>query len=603
MRRTAFFLLALATLATASCDSRRTGGEACPGVSCGNFGVCVLTVEGQMTCACLAGYHAEGLTCVADTSAACQDVDCGANGICTESNGATVCTCEAGFHDSGGACVADGGDACTGVDCGESGQCFLNGPDPACNCDAGFHAVDLSCVANDPNDPCLGVDCGAGTCAIAQGQPLCACDEGYHAVGLTCAVDAKDPCDGVGCSLHGACVDDGGTAACDCDEGYHADGLECLENAVSSVCDGVVCGPNGSCYDKGGQAACDCDVGFHAEGTACVADEVDPCKGIGCGLHGECVNDAGTAVCDCESGYHAEGLDCVKDAVVASAPVILSYTANNKTMDPTRTLILTAVVTDPDGIDDLIGGSVSDPVSGGSYGAFATAAAEGSYSITITWNQIQEVRALDTAMGGEDRVFEAVFYDQAGHQVTETIKIHMECNTNPSWALCGGACTDLMTSLSSCGKCYAAVTYTKGMCSNGKPACQEGLDLCGNDCVDLSKDKDHCGTCTHDCDAVAGPNGWLVDYQTCQEGSCWVYIEFNSQKSCDSLCASKGLSCLEVNSMSCKASGVSGSMYAACAYYSTCGDDDPEYYDCATAPPAKTTWCSGFSSVSCSCKE
>lgn len=601
-------------LTAAGCGKSTSGGASCPpDVSCGDYGVCVFTTTGQMTCACLAGYHADGLSCMADGAAdgaadavggACQGVDCGGHGACAESGGAAVCTCDAGYQASGGTCVGDGAaDGCAGVDCGEHGQCFLNGGAVACNCDAGFHAEGAGCVANDASDPCLGVDCGNGTCAVAQGQPLCACDAGYHAVGLTCAVDASGACDGVTCGAHGSCVVDNAAPACACDAGYHAEGLGCYADELPAVCNGVDCGPYGHCTEVQGAAACECETGYHTAGLGCEKDDAGPCLGIGCGLHGVCVDDGGEAVCSCEAGYHAQALDCVADAPQPSAPVILSYTANNKTMDPTRTLILTAVVTDPDGIDDLIGGSVSDPVSAGSYGAFVTSAAEGSYSITISWQQIREVRELDTPMGGEDRAFRAVFYDQAGHKVEADITIHMECDSNGTWALCGGACTDLKSSLSHCGTCSKKVSYTQGQCNNGTPGCKAGLDLCGSDCVDLASDKDHCGSCTHDCDGVAGPNGWLVDYQACQDGACWVYIEFTAQQSCDSLCASKGLTCLETGNLSCKQSGVSGSKLAACAYYTDCGYEDPEWYGCSQVPPSSTTWCKNFMSVSCSCIE
>ena len=45
-----------------------------------------------------------------------------------------------------------------------------------------------------------------------------------------------------------------------------------------------------------------------------------------------------------------------------------------------QTVVFTAVVTDPDGIEDLIGGTLEDPTTGGTYGAIATSASEGSYS-------------------------------------------------------------------------------------------------------------------------------------------------------------------------------------------------------------------------------
>lgn len=44
-------------------------------------------------------------------------------------------------------------------------------------------------------------------------------------------------------------------------------------------------------------------------------------------------------------------------------------------------MTFSVVLTDPDGIDDLIGGTLKDPDSGSSYGAFVTEAGEGAYAL------------------------------------------------------------------------------------------------------------------------------------------------------------------------------------------------------------------------------
>jgi hypothetical protein len=47
-----------------------------------------------------------------------------------------------------------------------------------------------------------------------------------------------------------------------------------------------------------------------------------------------------------------------------------------------ESITFTAVLTDPDGIDDLIGGSLTNADGSIQYGAFVTSGQEGSYSLT-----------------------------------------------------------------------------------------------------------------------------------------------------------------------------------------------------------------------------
>jgi hypothetical protein len=54
------------------------------------------------------------------------------------------------------------------------------------------------------------------------------------------------------------------------------------------------------------------------------------------------------------------------------------------TMTSSDRLAVSAVVTDPDGIDDLIGGTLTTTDGASTFGAFATDASEGAYSISLT---------------------------------------------------------------------------------------------------------------------------------------------------------------------------------------------------------------------------
>ncbi len=135
-----------------------------------------------------------------------------------------------------------------------------------------------------------------------------------------------------------------------------------------------------------------------------------------------------------------------------SAPNILSLNANTTTLDAGATLIVTAVVTDPDGIDDLIGGQL-EAATGGSYGAFSTSAAEGAYTIALTWNALNTVQAIDAPTAGTALDFKAIFYDVAGLRSERTLQITVRCSSEEARSLCDGTCLDLATDYNSCGAC------------------------------------------------------------------------------------------------------------------------------------------------------
>lgn len=127
-------------------------------------------------------------------------------------------------------------------------------------------------------------------------------------------------------------------------------------------------------------------------------------------------------------------------------------------------------MTDPDGIDDLIGGTLLSP-SGASYGAFATSAAEGSYEIRLTYDQIRPVDPLaSTPKGGAKRTFMAEFYDQAGHKVQQSLDVNMACDL-PTAGICNDACYDFVNGTQYCGSCTTPIA-TEDECDNGVPGCR-----------------------------------------------------------------------------------------------------------------------------------
>jgi len=115
-------------------------------------------------------------------------------------------------------------------------------------------------------------------------------------------------------------------------------------------------------------------------------------------------------------------------------------------------LVVSAVVTDEDGIDDVIGGSLSD-ASGASYGAFETAAGEGAYEIALDWSAIDTVSPIWLAESDEREMI-ATFFDAGGLQTTQTLTISLTCASDIA-STCeeSGACVDMDTTdhCRSCG--------------------------------------------------------------------------------------------------------------------------------------------------------
>lgn len=128
------------------------------------------------------------------------------------------------------------------------------------------------------------------------------------------------------------------------------------------------------------------------------------------------------------------------------APIFLNFGTNVTTLtgghddepgDGGESVVFTAVLTDPDGIDDLIGGSLTDVTGAIQYGAFSTSGQEGAYTITLSWNAINQAKDISFRQMTE-RTFMAVFFDVAGHRVEKSVAIKLTCGGEYA---CHGTCS------------------------------------------------------------------------------------------------------------------------------------------------------------------
>jgi len=171
-------------------------------------------------------------------------------------------------------------------------------------------------------------------------------------------------------------------------------------------------------------------------------------------------------------------------------------------MGPYDTLILTAVLTDDDGIDDIIGGSLVDPDSGASYGAFQTSASEGSYQLTLSWGALNAVDPIDFSSSASRRL-QARFFDVAGHEAAQSVTVTLTCNGGPA---CDGSC--------------GAARCSDGQCtsSDGYPDSNQ-WGICGGVCRDLATNND-CGACNATCGGTCALVSSEYVACTCQAGDC-----------------------------------------------------------------------------------
>ena len=213
----------------------------------------------------------------------------------------------------------------------------------------------------------------------------------------------------------------------------------------------------------------------------------------------------------------------------AGCPEILELALNTGVVDDNTLLVVSAIVTDPDGAADIVGGSLIDPVAGGTYGTFAASGGPGAYDMSLTWSELNAVRAINLD-GTAERALRARFFDQAGHEVQSDIVITLvgaasmsACDGICGLARCGGSCIDAaFNTTDNCGACGASCTVTGSFCDDSdgvnQCACFAQDLLCGSSCV--PQDASNCGTCGRQCsDSCAGDLDGMLDVATCGCGS------------------------------------------------------------------------------------
>lgn len=176
-------------------------------------------------------------------------------------------------------------------------------------------------------------------------------------------------------------------------------------------------------------------------------------------------------------------------APVEGAPVILSLQSNVSKITAGESVIVTAVLTDPDGVEDIVGGTLSDEVGMIVYGPFVAAGQVGTYSISLSWDAAHQAEPIQFEDMELVRVFRAEFYDQAANKVNKDINLTLTCAEGSA---CDGVCTDISSNAEHCGACERSC---EGGCEAG--AClpqwgecidnNSGIDTCEASCASIGE--------------------------------------------------------------------------------------------------------------------
>lgn len=174
---------------------------------------------------------------------------------------------------------------------------------------------------------------------------------------------------------------------------------------------------------------------------------------------------------------------------VEGAPVIVSLQTNVTKITAGESVLFTAVLTDPDGLDDIAGGTLSDQSGMIGFGPFVAAGQEGTFSISLSWDAVHQADPIEFEGMDLVRVFRAEFYDQAANKVSQDVNLMLTCAEGSA---CDGVCTDITTDTNHCGGCGAAC---EGGCQGGKCAPKwyecivenDGFSACDQYCASVAE--------------------------------------------------------------------------------------------------------------------
>jgi hypothetical protein len=233
----------------------------------------------------------------------------------------------------------------------------------------------------------------------------------------------------------------------------------------------------------------------------------------------------GSAPASDGSAPASDGAGPAADMVGAGGPAIITFGTNVTQLTVGESVRFVALVTDPKGLDQLVGGRLVDPTGTIQYGAFQ-ATTQSSYELDLSWSEINQAAPI-TFDAQELRTFRADFFDLSKQSATQSVQIRLQCN---GIGACAGVCTDLQNDAKNCGTCGTTVALPR-ICVAGEAACAGGNSYCPvqNACTNLMSDPNNCGVCGQRAGNWATCNGGVI---TCLISS-WTWCP--AQNTCADL--------------------------------------------------------------------
>jgi hypothetical protein len=281
---------------------------------------------------------------------------------------------------------------------------------------------------------------------------------------------------------------------------------------------------------------------------SCTPGAQIPCACVGGGQGAQiCQNDHTLGTCSC-SDSPGPGSPDASDTDGGSpnpvsdpdGPVFLSFGTNVTSITVAESVTFSAILTGHGGADNLVGGSLTSADGSIQYGPFVTGAEKGAYSLVLTWDQINQAKAI-TFVTDESRPFVAQFFDSAGKKAAKSVSIQLTC---------------------------------------------KGKNACSGACVNLQNDMMHCGACDAQCPTGGIPSNY------CRAGAC--FLGSDAPVACSSACSQYNLTC----SASCTFTGAT-SAAAQVAYYQ--GGAPAAYSSTCTNVPSAGSGSATFDTEYCCC--
>ena len=153
------------------------------------------------------------------------------------------------------------------------------------------------------------------------------------------------------------------------------------------------------------------------------------------------------------------------------APRVLEFGSDVTQLTSGGSVTFRAFIADSN--DDLLGGVLKD-AGGATYGTFVGPGDDGTYELTITWDEIQAAASIDFETS-QARTFAAEFFDKLGLRGEAEVTVTLSCGGDTACqglcgkAACNGSCVDFDED-TNCGAC--GVRCLPGTCKQRVCSCE-----------------------------------------------------------------------------------------------------------------------------------